>query len=101
MLSVEEVRENLRRAKALSMVQRLCAARMVAFERVCGRDRHKSVTRARHEIWSLLRSSTEMSYPEIGALFGVDHTSVMDAIKKREARLAKIYGEQGGSGRAA
>lgn len=96
MISVQEVRENLKRANLLSMVENLCAARMVHFENACGRSRRKSAVAARHEAWSLIRSSTEMSSVEIGALFGVDHSTVLDGIKNREAKLSKIYAEQAG-----
>jgi chromosomal replication initiator protein len=50
------------------------------------RNRRKSVALARHVVWWLCRRLPERpSFPEIGARFHVDHTSVMAGVRKVEA----------------
>lgn len=48
-----------------------------------GKDRHKSITLARHCALYLCRSLTDMSFPELGREFGNrDHTTVMSACRR-------------------
>lgn len=49
--------------------------------------RSKEIAFARHICAYLIREVTEMSYPNIGKLFGRDHTTVMNSIDKIEHRL--------------
>lgn len=46
-----------------------------------GRDRHLTVVRARHIAMTIVRDKLGMSYPQIGELFGRDHTTVLTAVK--------------------
>lgn len=48
----------------------------------CSPKRTKKIVEARHAAWKLLRDKG-FSYPEIGSLWGVNHTSVMEALKKK------------------
>jgi chromosomal replication initiator protein len=51
-----------------------------------GRCRTKAMARARHVAMCLVRDSTDLSYPEIGRLFGGrDHTTVIYACRKVES----------------
>lgn len=60
-----------------------------------GRDRHKCVSMARHELQAWLKRNARMSYPEIGRLFGRDHTTIITACRKiddvslQDERVAK------------
>jgi chromosomal replication initiation ATPase DnaA len=54
---------------------------------VLGQSRLASVVRARHDLWAMCRWSLGMSYGELGALFGVDHTTVVSAVRKCEVAL--------------
>ena len=49
--------------------------------------RNKEIAYARHICVYLIREVTEMSLPNIGKLFGRDHTTVMNSIDKIEHRL--------------
>lgn len=51
----------------------------------CGRGRTSKVVKARHAAWSLLRERG-FSYPEIGRIWGVDHSSVLTALRKRASK---------------
>ncbi len=50
-------------------------------EQLTSRDRHKSVAFARQMAMYLIRQTLQLSYPEIGRLFGRDHTTVMHAVR--------------------
>jgi chromosomal replication initiator protein len=63
-------------------VVRLIRPRGVSVEDLISRDRHKNVSAARHEIMYWIRTKLKWSYPEIGRLFGRDHTTVLDACRK-------------------
>ena len=81
----------VRRLKEMGIfeqVARLIRPRRVSVEALISRDRHKSVSTARHEIMYWIRTKlkyadgTPWSYPEIGKLFERDHTTVMQAYRK-------------------
>ena len=42
----------------------------------------------RHEVWALLHGTLGLGFAELGRVFGVDHTTVMNGVAKRVARLA-------------
>jgi chromosomal replication initiation ATPase DnaA len=48
--------------------------------------RRKNLMLARHELWVVTMDTFDLSYPDTGYLFGVDHTSVMSARKEYESR---------------
>lgn len=50
-------------------------------------DRHPAASRARFHAWAVVKWSTGLSFPEIGAFFGVDHTSVLAGVRRWEAIL--------------
>jgi chromosomal replication initiation ATPase DnaA len=54
---------------------------------VMSKCRTKSVAAARGYAMALVRRRTTLSYPEIGRLFGRDHSSVMHMVKKTEAEM--------------
>lgn len=72
----------LRGLGALSVARAICDARGIRdVELLFGRDRHKSVSGARHELMAWLRARVpELSYPDIGRLFDRDHTTVIHAV---------------------
>jgi len=54
-------------------------------------DRHRYVTWPRQVAMYLVRETTHKSFPNIAKLFGgVDHTTVMHALKAVEKRMATI-----------
>jgi hypothetical protein len=62
--------------------------------RVLGRGRDPALCRARHELWSVVKSTLGLSYPATAALFGVDHSSVMHAERAYLTRTAFVAGER-------
>lgn len=53
---------------------------------VLSRARTRTVVKCRHHMWRLLRDTLDLSYPEIGRIWGVDHTSVMTAVRNLRDR---------------
>ena len=56
---------------------------------ILGPGRSKSLIRARHITLAICRERLEMSYPELGRVFGDrDHTTIMNAVKRaRHGRM--------------
>lgn len=80
-------RDNLRVAGALGVVQRIAADHGVDLAHLLGGDRHEPVVRARDHAVAVLRWSTGWSLPHLGRLFGMDHTSIMLAVRRHDAVL--------------
>jgi chromosomal replication initiation ATPase DnaA len=51
------------------------------------RSRCKIATFARHEVFWRCRDELELSFPEIGAAFGYDHTAVLQGSRRYAAAL--------------
>lgn len=85
--SVATVLRRLSERDMLETVERHARLHGVTAEDVCGRGRTAAVSRARQAVWLHLRETTALSYPELGALFGRDHTSVLYGVRKCSARL--------------
>ncbi|HSY22337.1 MAG TPA: helix-turn-helix domain-containing protein [Polyangiaceae bacterium] len=92
MLPGKIVRQNLEQTGLLNLATRVAADHHVALADLLGPCRLRGVVAARGHFWALLRDTLVMSYPEIGALFGADHTTVIYAVKRRQA---EINGERG------
>jgi chromosomal replication initiation ATPase DnaA len=74
------------------IAEKICAEhRVTVHGALCHRDRHPKATRARRAFLAIMRWSTDMSYPEVAELLGVDHTTVMEACRERERELAREY----------
>lgn len=79
---VEKFISRLKEMGIFDEVVQLIRPRGVSIEDLISRDRHKNVSAARHEIMYWIRTKLKWSYPEIGRLFGRDHTTVLDACRK-------------------
>ena len=77
-LSLEE---RLMARGVLADVAQVCTDTGVSLSAILGRGRTKSVAAARHEAMRAMRRRG-LSYPEIGWLFGRDHTTVLMACRK-------------------
>ena len=64
----------------------------VEVEDIVGSGRSAQVSKARHIAMYLIRELTELSFPNIGAYFGKDHTSVIYAWNKIRNSTAKDPG---------
>lgn len=82
---------------SLSQIVEYAAAQYgVSVASIVGPRRHASATWARHVAMYMARRLTRASYPEIGAAFGRDSSTVVAACKKIERVLAR---EEKGEGR--
>lgn len=68
----------------LDVVTESVATEGADLDHVLAGARHKSSARARHRAWAVIRSKTSASLHEIAKAFGVDHTTVLDGIRKHE-----------------
>lgn len=82
------VASNLATLGALRLARRMIRDAGCSEVDVFGGARHRAPVRVRHRIWTILRHTLDLSYPKIARLWCQrDHTTVMAAIKKREAEL--------------
>jgi chromosomal replication initiation ATPase DnaA len=72
------------------LLDEVCCRRGVVRQDLCGRARTLSVSRARQELWWLIRNQPDRhySFPEIAALFLRDHTTVLQGIRAHQRRAA-------------
>lgn len=52
---------------------------------------HPTVSAARHHLWAVLRATLDLSFPELGRVFGTDHSTIMYGVRKFERTLAAAY----------
>ncbi len=77
----ETLSRELEQRDLFEPIGQICKARGVLISAIFGRRRTKSVSTARHEVWSRLRDMG-WGYQEIGRLFGRHHTTVMEGLYK-------------------
>lgn len=58
----------------------------VTVEDILGHSRARAIVAVRHEAMALVYQHTQCSMPGVGRLFGRDHTSVLHALQKLNAR---------------
>lgn len=74
----------------LRVVESIATKLGVPIEDITGRRRLKSIVRARHLAWYELRRQFKCSYPELGEIWGCDHTSVMYGVHKVSGRMKQL-----------
>jgi chromosomal replication initiation ATPase DnaA len=86
--------EDLSVRDLLCLVEEVCRRRGVPRDQVCGRTRTQSVSRARQEVWWLLRHHPERHYSllEIARLFGRDHATVVAGLAAHHRRCVAALG---------
>jgi hypothetical protein len=72
---------------ALMFARGYCFSQGAPLSEVIGESRSAHVARARHRLWTVLLDTLGLSYPACAAIFEVDHTTVMSAVRKRRAEL--------------
>lgn len=85
---IDDAIERFARANITQALLRIALASGVRARDLLGRNRHKRVAAARKELYVLLRYEFALSYPEIGALMGRDHTTVLTAVRGADAKRA-------------
>lgn len=86
--------ENLRAAGILKLAKTVCLRRGVPFDLTWSGDRRGRYAAARRETYSLVRGSTDLSLLELEKIFGCDHSSIIVAVRKRQAELEKEHAER-------
>jgi hypothetical protein len=66
-----------------------CAEQGVSLALVLGLSRAPSVVRVRHHLWFVVLGTLGMSQSEVARLFGVDPSTVNQAIRSQEERAAR------------
>lgn len=82
--------EALRARRLLHVAEEVCSERGVLLHEILGAARSRNIVRARHELWWRIRHHPDRSYsfPEIGRLFGRDHTTILAGIESHARRAA-------------
>jgi hypothetical protein len=63
----------------------------VSVDAMLSGERFRDTVRARHAWWRLVKDTWDLSYPETGRLVGgVDHTTIMSALREREVVARKV-----------
>ncbi len=73
----------------IAIVSRVCALFDVDSNDLLGKGRRTDFVIARHTAWWVCRKRLGLTYVALGAEFGVDHSSMIVACNKFEAKLAQ------------
>ncbi len=92
--SPAQVAHDLGARDLLSLVGDVCRRRGIARAELLGRIRTQSVSRARQELWWLLRHDPERHYSllEIARLFGRDHATIAAGLAAHLRRRPRAIG---------
>jgi chromosomal replication initiation ATPase DnaA len=85
---VAALRKELGASNLLAEAEIICGAHRVSLDVVLSGIRSRAASKARHAIFAAIRKHG-LSYPEIARLFGMDHTSVREAILRWETPRAR------------
>ena len=88
--------EEPRSAKIDKIIQTVCDKYNISQETLRGKSRRANVVLARHVTWFSLREALDMTFADIGGMFGCDHTTVMAGIRKidREKGENSVFGDE-------
>ena len=82
-----DIIDMLRQRDLYDVARRVARAHDCTVGELVGRSRHKGPAAARHALWAELYSRGHWSYPKLGELFGVDHSTVRDGVRAHCARF--------------
>lgn len=80
-MNSEQIQDGLEARNLLELIGDVVLAYHVTLDEACSKCRTKQIVTARHAAWSRLRG-LGFSYPEIAALWGVNHMSVLRALQR-------------------
>lgn len=86
MTKEEKAKVNLKRIHALRAAESIARSYGTKLDAILGTTRFKTVVRARHHLWTLVRDSLDMSWPEIASVFNVDHTTIIYGVRTHNER---------------
>lgn len=78
---------------AWTVMRAVCRKYRITMEQLRSASRRRDIIRARHECFHVMRNEVpwlgrRMSLPEIGHLFGMDHSTILHGIRQHTRRLA-------------
>jgi chromosomal replication initiation ATPase DnaA len=89
------LRDRLAERGLLEMAERIAREHQVTVMAMFHRRRgFAAVANARHQMMAELYATGHWSYPRLGQLFGRDHTSVMEGVKKAAVRAIRESGRE-------
>jgi chromosomal replication initiation ATPase DnaA len=71
----------------LEELEAVCKTHQVPIKEVLSGSRFRNAVRARRALCWLLRDKYKFSFPDIGRALGIDHTTVMYAVKMHLEKL--------------
>ncbi len=81
-------RKTLNRAKLEEDIRAFCATHDIDAAEIWSTKRSRPICLARDKVIHWLRCERHLSLPQIGALLNRDHTGVLAAVRRHEARVA-------------
>lgn len=97
-MTLSEVCKNLDRVGALGVARRIARKYGVSLAEMLGDDsHHRTASAARHELWTVMRHTLDLSYEEVGDVVGRHHSTVMTGVRKCERALEEQYPREAAS----
>lgn len=83
------------RQRMRAIVAQVAAEHGLTIDHVMSKSRHGQIVEARREsICAIVRLYPEMSYPQVGKFFGIDHTSAMFHVREAGEFIPRVAGNQ-------
>lgn len=79
---VDEIMERLEGRGLLDLVAEICREHHVPIAEVLSRRRNAPIAAVRKVVWAELYHDRGLSYPDIGRLFGRDHSTVLFGVRQ-------------------
>lgn len=89
LLQKDKIRRRNERQRANIIIQEVVLESGVSLAEITSGVRCQDVSVARSVLAYRLRNETDLSYPKIGDILNMDHTSVIYAVKRVEKELGK------------
>ncbi len=88
--TIDDIIAELAAVDLLTVAKEIAAFHGVTIEGALGMSQRRSVSAARQHIWAELYQRTSLSYPELGALFGRDHSTIRYGVEAHAQRLRGV-----------
>lgn len=87
--AIDNILVRLKERGLILGIKTRCADLHATIGEIAGKSRSKTIVRARHAVWCWMHDDCGFSWPEIGALFGRSHDSIVHAGDKRVSKARK------------
>jgi chromosomal replication initiation ATPase DnaA len=85
--TVDDIIAELAALDLLDVAESIARYHGVTKEDALGRSHRRAPSAARQHLWAELYQRTSMSYSDLGALFGRDHTTIITGVAAHQARM--------------